>query len=57
MTVPGRGRLFVETLGSVSLRGTVWQDGVVLVSGPTSSSQQDGRLGARVQAGTVVVAL
>ena len=57
VTAPDRGLLFVDTISSVNTRGTIWQDGGVLASGPTSSSQQDDRLGARVQAGQVVVAL
>ncbi len=56
VTAPGRGLLFVDTIGGVPLRGTVWQDGVVTASGPTGR-QTDDRLGARVEAGTVVVAL
>ena len=57
VTAPGRGILFVDTAGSVSTRGTLWQDGVVLASGPTDASGQAARLGARVQAGPVVVAV
>ena len=57
VTAPGRGLLFVETTGSVNTRGTIWQDGVPLASGPTRGSEQDARLGARVQAGPVVIAL
>ena len=56
VTVPGRGLVFVDTTGGVPIRGTLWQDGVVLASGPTGR-QQDVRLGALVQAGQVVVAL
>ena len=57
VTAPGRGLLFVDTPGGVPLRGTLWQDGAVVAAGPTRGSEQEDRLGARVQAGTVVVAL
>ena len=57
VTAPGQGLLFVETTGGVSLRGTLWQAGAQLASGPTGSSGQDGRLGALVAAGDVVVAV
>ena len=57
VTAPGRGLLFVDTPGGVPLRGTLWQDGAVLASGPTAGSQQAARLGARVQAGQIVVAV
>ena len=53
MTAPGRGLVFVDTTGSVQTRGAIWQDGVVLASGP----RQADRLGARVQTGPVVIAL
>ncbi len=56
VTAPGRGLLFVDTTGGVNIRGTLWQHDVVLASGSTSR-QPDDRLGARVQAGPVVVAL
>ena len=56
VTAPGRGLLFVDTPRGVPTRGTIWQDGVVLASGPTGR-QPDDRLGARVQAGSVVVAV
>ena len=56
LTVPGRGLVFVDTTGGVNTRGTLWQDGAVLASGSTSR-QPDDRLGALVQAGTVVVAV
>ena len=54
---PGPGLLFVDTTGSVTIRGTLWQDAVILASGLTRGRRQDARLGARVQAGAVVVAL
>ena len=57
VTVPGRSLVFVETTGRVNTRGTIWQDGLALASGPTGGRRQDARLGARVQAGTVVVAV
>ena len=57
VTVPGRGLLFVDTSGGVPLRGTIWQNDVPLASGPTRGSQQAARLGAPVQAGSVVVAI
>ena len=56
VTAPDRGLVFVETTGSVNLRGTLWQNGEVLESGPTAS-QPAARLGARVEAGAVVVAV
>ncbi len=57
VTAPGRGILFVDTTGSVNTRGTLWQDNVVLATGPTSGREQDSRFGALVQAGPVVVAV
>ena len=57
VTAPSRGLLFVDTTGSVNTRGTLWQDGTVLASGPTGRSGQAARLGARVEAGDVVVAV
>ena len=57
VTAPGRGLLFVDTTGSVNTRGTLWQDNVVLASGPTGRSGQAARLGARVETGDVVVAV
>ena len=56
VTAPDRGLVFVETTGSVNLSGTLWQNGEVLESGPTAS-QPTARLGARVDAGPVVVAV
>ena len=56
VTAPGQGLLFVDTTGGVQTRGTISQNDVVLASGPTGGQQND-RLGARVQAGPVVVAL
>ena len=56
VTAPGSGLLFVDTFGRVPLRGTLWQDGIVRASGPTARSPET-RLGARVQAGPVVLAL
>ncbi len=56
VTAPGRGLVFVDTTGGVNLRGTIWQDGAVVATGPTGSRQAV-RLGAPVQAGTVVVAV
>ena len=56
VTAPGRGLLFVDTPRGVPTRGTIWQDGVVLATGPTGR-QPDDRLGARVQAGPIVVAV
>ena len=57
VTAPGRGLVFVDTPRGITTRGTIWQDGTVLVSGPVSDSGQAARLGARVQAGPVVIAL
>ena len=57
VTVPGQGLIFVDTTRGVPTRGTIWQDGTVLVSGPVSDSGQDERLGTRVQAGLVIIAL
>ncbi len=56
VTAPGRGLVFVDTTGRVNLRGTVWQDGVARASGPTDG-QPNARLGARVEAGDVGVAV
>ena len=56
VTAPGQGLIFVDTIGRVQTRGVIWQNDVVLASGSTSR-QPDDRLGARVQAGPVVVAL
>ncbi len=57
VTVPGQGLIFVDTTRGVPTRGTIWQDGTVLVSGPVSDSGQDERLGTRVQPGLVIIAL
>ena len=57
VTAPSRGLIFVDTPRGISTRGTIWQDGVVRASSPTGGSGPDARLGARVQAGPVVVAL
>ena len=56
LTAPGRGLVFVDTPGSVNLRGTLWQNEEVLVTGPTGRGP-GARLGALVQAGDVVVAV
>ena len=56
LTASGRGLVFVDTTGSVNLRGTLWQDGEELATGPTGRGQGT-RLGALVQAGAVVVAV
>ena len=56
LTAPGRGLVFVDTTGSVNLRGTLWQNEEVLATGPTGRGP-GARLGARVQAGDVVVAV
>ena len=56
VTAPGRGLVFVDTTGGVNLRGTISQNETVLATGPTGSRQAV-RLGAPVQAGTVVVAV
>ena len=55
VTAPGQGLVFVDTTGVQTL-GMIWQTDVVLASGSTGE-QQNERLGARVQAGPVVVAL
>ena len=57
VTTPGPGLLFVDTTGGMSTRGTLWQDGAVVASGPIAGRGQDNRLGARVRAGPVVVAV
>ena len=57
LTTPGPGLVFVETTGRVTPRGTILQDEVPLASGPTAGSRQGARLGTRVQAGPVVVAV
>ena len=54
---PGPGLVFVDTFGGVQPRGTLWQHERVVAAGPTRGGSQDARLGARVQAGPVVVAL
>ena len=46
----------MDTAGGVNLRGTISQNEMVLATGPPGS-RQDARLGAPVQAGTVVVAV
>ena len=46
----------MDTTGSVNLRGTLWQNEEVLATGPTGRGP-GARLGARVQAGDVVVAV
>ena len=56
VTAPGRGLVFVDTTGGVNLRGTISQNETVLATGPPGS-RQAARLGAPVQAGTVVVAV
>ena len=56
VTAPGQGLVFVDTTGGVQTRGTIWQNDVALASGSTGGQQND-RLGARVQAGPVVVAV
>ena len=56
VTAPGQGLLFVDTTGSMNTRGTLWQDGAVLPSG-TLRGRPDERVGARVEAGEVVVAV
>ena len=55
VTVPERGLVFVDTTGSVPTRGPIWQNDEVLASGSTGG--RGARLGARVQAGAVVVAV
>ena len=57
VTAPGQGLVFVDTFGGMQPRGTIWQNEVPLASGPTRGGPQDARLGARVQAGPVVVAI
>ena len=56
VTAPGQGLVFVDTTGGVQTRGSIWQNDVALASGSTGG-QQNERLGARVQAGPVVVAV
>ena len=56
VTAPGQGLVFVDTTGGVQTRGTIWQNDVALASGSTGRPP-DERLGARVQAGPVVVAI
>ena len=56
VTAPGQGLVFVDTTGGVQTRGSIWQNDVALASGPTGRPPDD-RLGARVQAGPVVVAV
>ena len=45
VTAPGSGLLFVDTFGSVPLRGSIWQNDTPLASGPTSDNQPGDRLG------------
>ena len=54
---PGRGLLFVATTGQVQTHGTLWQAGATLADGPTGGGQPGARLGARVEAGPVVITL
>ena len=54
---PGRGLLFVDTTGQVQTHGSLWQAGATLAAGPTDGGQPGARLGARVEAGPVVIAL
>ncbi len=56
VTAPGQGLVFVDTSGGVQTRGSIWQNDVVLASGP-AGRPPDERLGARVQAGPVGVAV
>ena len=57
VTAPGQGLIFVDTTRGVPTRGTIWQAEEVLESGTLGGSGQAERLGARVQAGPVVVAV
>jgi len=57
VTAPGPGLLFVDTPGGGQTRGTLWQHDTVVATGPTGRGQQPDRLGARVVAGPVVVAV
>ena len=57
VTVPGQGLIFVDTTRGVPTRGTIWQDEEVLETGTLDGTGQAARLGARVQAGPVVVAI
>ena len=54
---PGLGLLFVDTTGQVQTHGSLWQAGATLAAGPTGGGQPGARLGARVEAGPVVIAL
>ena len=54
---PGLGLLFVDTTGQVQTHGSLWQAGATLAAGPTDGGQPGARLGARVEAGPVVIAL
>ena len=56
VTAPGQGLVFVDTTGGVQTLGSIWQNDVALASGSTGRPP-DERLGARVQAGLVVVAV
>ena len=57
VTVPDQGVVFVDTTGGGNIRGTIWQDEVVLASGLTGQRQAGARLGTLVQAGPVVMAI
>ena len=57
VTAPGQGLVFVDTPRGISTHGTIWQNGTLLASGLTGGSGRSDRLGTRVQAGLVVIAL
>ena len=57
LTAPSAGVVVVETSGTTDTRATVWQAGAVLASADSGGAGQNFRLGARVAAGPVVIAV
>ncbi len=57
LTAPQAGVLVVETTGRTDTRATVWQDGVEVARADSGGRGQNFRLGARVEAGSVVIAV
>ena len=55
--VPHAGVLVVETSGPTATMGTVWQAGAELATANSGGAGRNFRLGARVEAGPVVIAL
>ena len=55
--VPHAGAVVVETSGPTATMGTVWQAGAELATANSGGAGRNFRLGARVEAGPVVIAL